>query len=210
MEEVTVEEINALVKQWLVDENQVIAITGPDKENIVYPTEAEVLALAAEVKKMDITPYVDADANKPLVATVPAAGTIVKEEKDSKHNIIRWTLSNGVKVVIMPTNFKDDEILMSAQSLGGYSKYAQKDDISSKIAANVVSNSGVGEFNNVELQKKLAGKMVRVNPYIGQLTEGFNGSSNIGDFETMLKLTYLYFTAPRADKDAFLVINNVE
>ena len=203
MEEVTVEEINALVKKWLVDENQVITITGPDKESIVYPTEAEVLALAAEVKKMDITPYVDADANKPLIATIPAAGTIVKEETDKKHNITRWTLSNGVKIVMMPTTFKDDEILMSAQSLGGYSKYAQKDDVSSKIAARVVSNSGVGEFNNVELQKKLAGKMVRVNPYIGQLIEGFSGSSNIGDFETMLKLTYLYFTAPRADKDAF-------
>lgn len=203
LETVTVEEINAQAKKWLVDENRVIAITGPDKEDITYPTEAQVLALAAEVEKMDIKPYVDADANKPLVATVPAQGTIVKEEKDSKHNIIRWTLSNGVKVVMMPTDFKDDEILMAAQSLGGWSKYAQKDDISSKIAADVVSQSGVGEFNNIELQKKLAGKMMRVTPYIGQLEEGFTGSSNKSDFETMLQLTYLYFTAPRADKDAF-------
>jgi len=203
LETVTLEEINALVKKWIVDENRMIAITGPDKEDIKYPTEAEVLALAAEVEKMDIAPYVDADANKPLVPVVPTAGTIVKEEKDAKNNIIRWTLSNGVKVVIKPTTFKDDEILMAAQSLGGYSKYGQKDDVSSKIAADVIDQSGVGAFDLIELQKKLAGKNASVSPFISQLTEGFNGSSNISDFETMMQLTYLYFTAPRADKDAF-------
>ena len=203
LETVTLDEINALVKKWIVDENRVIAITGPDKEDVVYPTESEVLALAAEVEKMDIAPYVDADANKPLVPAIPTAGTIVKEEKDAKNNIIRWTLSNGVNVVIKPTTFQDDEILMTAQSVGGYSKYAQKDDISSKIAADVIDQSGVGEFDLIELQKKLAGKSASVSPYIGQLTEGFNGSSNISDFETMMQLTYLYFTAPRADKDAF-------
>jgi len=203
IESITLEEINALVKKWIVNENRVIAITGPDKEDIVYPSEAEVLALAAEIEKMDIEQYVDADANKPLVAQTPTAGTIVKEQFDANHNITRWTLSNGVKVVIKPTTFKDDEIRMSAQSLGGYSKYGQKDDISSKIAAEVIDQSGVGEFSLIELQKKLAGKTANVSPYIRQLTEGFNGSSNVSDFETMLQLTYLYFTAPRADKDAF-------
>ncbi len=203
LETVTLEEINTLVKKWIVDENRVIAITGPDKEDIIYPTEAEVLALVAEVEKMEIAQYIDADANKPLIATIPTAGTIVKEEKDADHNITRWTLSNGVKVVIKPTDFKDDEILMAAQSLGGSSKYGQKDDISSKIAADVVGQSGVGEFDLIELQKKLAGKTASVSPYIGELTEGFNGSSNVSDFETMLQLTYLYFTQPRADKDAF-------
>jgi zinc protease len=210
LETVSVDEINKLVKKWIVDSNVVIALTGPEKEGITYPTEEEVLAWVAEVKNMNIKPYVDADANKPLIAAVPAPGTIVKEEKDKKHNITRWTLSNGVKVVLMPTDFKDDEILMIAQSAGGYSKYAQKDDVSSKIAADVIKQSGVGEFDNIELQKKLAGKNIRVYPFIGQLQEGFNGSSNKKDFETMLKLTYLYFTAPRADKDAFEAYKNRE
>ncbi|MCK5856136.1 MAG: insulinase family protein [Bacteroidales bacterium] len=203
LETVTLDEINELISKWIVNENRVVAITGPDKEDIIYPTEAEVLALFEEVEAMDIAQYVDADANKPLVAVVPTAGTIVKEEIDSKNKITRWTLSNGVNVVIMPTTFKDDEILMTAQSLGGYSKYGQKDDISSKIAAEVINQSGVGEFDFIELQKKLAGISASSTPYIGQLTEGFNGSSTIKDFETMLQLTYLYFTAPRTDKDAF-------
>ena len=203
LETVTVDEINNEAKKWLANENRVVAITGPDKEDVVYPTEAEVLALLAKIDTMPIDKYVDADANKPLVATIPTAGTIVKEEKDSKNNITRWTLSNGVQVVIKPTDFKDDEILMTAQSLGGYSKYAQKDDVSSKIAARVVSQSGLGEFSYVDLQKKLAGVNASVSPYIQELTEGFDGSSNVADFETMLKLTYLYFTAPRVDKDAY-------
>ena len=207
VDEAKVEEINTLVKEWMMDSNMVIAITGPSKDGnqnpIAYPTEAEVLAMLKDVRNMKIEPYVDADANKTLVANVPAAGTIVKEEKDNKHNIVRWTLSNGVNVVIMPTDFKDDEILMTAASDGGYSKYGQKDDISSKIAAAVIAESGLGEFDKIELQKKLAGKMVSVYPFIDQLEEGFDGRSNVSDFETMLQLTYLYFTAPRCDKDAF-------
>ena len=201
MQKVTLEQVNALAKEWITDDNMVIQIWAPEKEGVDMPTEAEVLAIVAKVHKAELVQYVDAEANKPLIAKMPTPGTIVKEE--TKDGITRWTLSNGVKVVMKPTNFKDDEILMQSYSNGGWSKTKMKDDVSAKIAADVVNMSGVGGFDNISLQKKLAGKNVRIYPYIGQLREGINGSSNVSDFNTLLKLNYLYFTAPRADEDAF-------
>lgn len=203
IESITLAEMNALAKQWITDENRVIYLTGPDTNTIVYPTKEEVLAIFDNVKNEKILPYEDKVANRPLIAKTPVAGTIVKETIDKKNNVYRWELSNGVKVVIKPTNFKDDEILMSAQSNGGQYTYGAKDDISASIAAEIVDMSGLGDFDNIELQKALSGKMVSISPFIGPLTEGFNGNSSIADFETLLQLNYLYFTAPRADKDAF-------
>ncbi len=200
---VSLKEVNSLAKKWVTDKNLVISIMAPLKKEVIMPSKEEVLAMATAIHTAEIPAYVDAAANKPLIANMPKAGTIVKEEIDSKHNITRWTLSNGVKVVMKPTTFKDDEILMKAYSEGGWSTLGQKDDISGKIAANVVDMSGLGSFDNIALQKALAGKEVSISPYIGELTEGLSGRSNIADFNTLLKLNYLYFTAPRADKDAF-------
>jgi zinc protease len=203
LSEITLDEVNEFGKYWVTDENLVIAIMAPDKDGVILPTETEILAINQKVKQKEITQYVDAAANKPLIDKTPIAGTIISEEKEPSLGVTNWTLSNGVKVVIKQTDFKDDEILMTAYSKGGSSKVAQKDDVSAKMACEVIEMSGLGSFDNISLQKALAGKNVRVSPYIGELSEGFNGNSAVSDFSTMLQLTYLYFTAPRADKDAF-------
>lgn len=199
---ITLEEINALAPKWITDDNVVVAIMGLDKETVKYPTEAEIKQMLKDVKTEKIEKYVDKVANRPLILNEPAKGSIVKESKED-NGITEWTLSNGVKVVIKPTTFKDDEILMSARSAGGWSVYDAKDDISAKYAADVVNASGVGDFDNIALQKQLAGKNANVSPYITELFEGMSGRSTVNDFETMMQLTYLYFTKPRADKDAF-------
>jgi len=198
----SLDEVNALAKKWITDENVVVGIMGLDSSIVKYPTEQEVKQMLKDIKTAKIEPYVDKFANRPLVAVEPAAGTIIKDTKKD-HGIVEWELSNGVKVVFKPTDFKDDEILMGAQSYGGWSVYKEKDDVSARIAAAVARKSGVGDFDKTELEKQLAGKSVYVSPYISGLEEGFNGRSTVDDFPTMLQLTYLYFTKPRFDKDAF-------
>ncbi len=203
LETVTLEDINALGKKWISDNNMVIQIWAPEKEGVDMPTEAQVMKIATDIHSAKLTQYIDAEANKPLIAKIPTAGSITSES--TKDGITRWTLSNGVKVVIKSTDFDDDKILMRAYSNGGWSKVKTKDDVSAKIATSVVNMSGVGEFDNISLEKKLAGKTVSISPYIGQLSEGMSGNSTVTDFETMLQLNYLYFTAPRADEDAFTI-----
>ena len=201
IEDVSLNEINALAKKWITDENVVVAIMGLDAETVKYPTELEVKAMLKDVKTAKIEPYVDKIANRPLIAVEPTPGTIVKETKDD--GMVKWELSNGVNVVFKTTDFKDDEILMDARSLGGWSVYKEKDDVSARIAASVTNMSGIADFDNIELKKMLSGKNAHVSPYVSELYEGFRGRSTVDDFPTMMQLTYLYFTNPRVDEKAF-------
>ncbi|MCD4679876.1 MAG: insulinase family protein [Bacteroidales bacterium] len=201
--EITLEEVNALAIKWIREENLVIIITAPEKEDITVPTVEEVLSTIESVKSENIEAYVDKVSDKPLLSTIPGPGKIENKKKDKELGIVEWTFENGVKVVLKPTDFKDDEIVFSAYSLGGSSVYDLKDDVSASFAADVVSSSGISEFDQVELDKKLSSKVVRINPYINELEEGLRGSSSQEDFETLLQMIYLYFTNPRVDKTAY-------
>ena len=200
---IPVEAINMTLQQLISDENIVIAVTGPEKEGLVYPSEEELLAVVSSVKTEEIEAYAEQVIDEPLIATPPAPGKIVKEEQNEAMDATIWTLQNGIKVILKNTDFKDDEILMTATSTGGYSQYAVQDPINSRIMGSVMNLGGVGNFSATDLPKVLAGKTATVRPSISLTTQDFNGSSSIKDFETMLQLVYLYFTAPRKDADAF-------
>ena len=200
---IPVEAINQTVAQLIQDKNMVISISGPEKEALVYPTEAEILAVVDKVKAEDIEAYAEEVSNEPLITIPPAAGTIAKTEIDKTLDATVWTLSNGMKVVLKKTDFKDDQIVMTASSVGGTSQYAELDPINSKVMSSVMNLGGVGNFSATNLRKALAGKTASASPTVNMTTQGFNGSSSIKDFETMLQLVHLYFTSPRSDKDAF-------
>jgi len=203
MPEIKLEDVNKFANQWIIDSNMVVIVTAPEKKDVKVPTEKEILKIVQDVKKEKLKPYKDEAINKPLISEEIKPGKVAKKEKDKKTGTIIWTLSNGIKVVLKPTDFKDDDIQMTAFSEGGYSLYPIEDNISARIADKVILESGVGEFNKVQLTKYLSDKQVNVQPYISLNFEGINGSSTISDFETMLQLTYLYFTSPRYDKEAY-------
>ncbi|MCG8474211.1 MAG: insulinase family protein, partial [Cytophagales bacterium] len=204
---ITLEQVNKLSNQWISDENIVIKITGPEKEGIKIPSKEKVLEILKETETTKYEAYVDKVSNKPLIEKIPTASKIISEKKNQKLGTTEWTLSNGIKVVIKPTKFKEDEILISAFSKGGSSLSITQDLISTQFATTIARQSGVGYFSLIELQKMLTGKVVNVGPYISDLYEGFSGSCAPNDLETAMQLVYLYFTNPRFDKtatDAFM------
>jgi len=144
---IPVEAINQTLKQLIGDQNIVISVTGPQKEGLVYPTKDELLTVIKTVQNENIEPYKEQTINEPLVATPPAPGKIVKTERDADMDATIWTLSNGIKVILKNTNFKDDEILMTASALGGYSKFAEKDPVNCKVMNSVMNLGGVGKFS---------------------------------------------------------------
>ncbi len=197
---ITLEEVNALAAKWVTDENRVVVITGPEKETVPMPTEAEVLAIFDKVEAMTLTPYEDKVSDAPLLA-VDLQPVDIKDTKTiDQVNITEYTLANGVKVVLKPTDFKNDEIMMRAYSPGGTSLYSDEDYSSATNAASIINQGGISTFDLPQLQKKLAGKIVNVSPGIGSMYEYMNGGCSPDDLETMMQLTYLYFTAPRADE----------
>ena len=141
----------------------------------------------------------------PLMEKTPTAGKVVDTKKLTKNdlNITEYTLSNGVRVILKPTDFKNDQILLTAYSPGGHSLYADKDFVTAQNAANIIDEAGLGAFDQIALEKKLTGASIQIGPYIGERYEGFSGSSSVEDFETMLKLIHLYGTNPRKDKESF-------
>jgi len=195
--------INEVLKSFIADSNQVVAIFGPDKEGLVYPTKDKILSIFKSVKAENITAYVDKVSNEPLISVAPKAGKIISTKENTNFGTTTLTLSNGVKVIVKNTDFKADEIQMKGVSLGGNSLMPNSEIINIKSLNDVVELGGLGNFSAVNLQKVLAGKKASVSASIGTNTEGVNGSCSPKDLETMLQLTYLTFTAPRMDADAF-------
>ena len=200
---ITVAEINELAAKWITDENRVVVVAAPEIEGSKIPVESEILAVLDEVKKMDIEPYKDAVTNVPLVEYEPVGSKVKSEKKLEKVDAVEWVLENGATVVYKTTDFKDDEILFSAWSLGGNSLYTVKDDISAELATDVLSMSGIAGFDKITLDKMLTGKVFSLSPGISEIRESFSGSSSVKDVETMLQMLYLYFTEPRFDAKSY-------
>lgn len=200
---ITLAEMNGLARKWITTENRVVTVMMPEKEGITPPAKDQILTVVEKAAQTKVEAYVDKASNKPLISKEPAAGKVMAEKKNEKLGTIEWTLSNGLKVVLKPTDFKDDEILFSAFSNGGSSLYPAEKMMSANFAAQVAGMSGLGDFENIELEKALSGKIIAINPFINELQEGFNGNCSKNDFETLLQLTYLSFTAPRVDEKAF-------
>lgn len=184
--------------------NMVVDISAPEKESVKLPTQAEVLVAIAESQKTYVAPYSEEKLNKPLLKKTPKAGTIVKETSNAVFGTTEWTLSNGVRVILKLTNFKNDELLLSAFSEGGTSLVQDIKDLpSAKFADDIISNNGLGKFSKLDLKRMLAGKNVSIKSNISSYGEGLSGSSSLKDMETLFKLTYLNFTAPRKDDAAY-------
>jgi zinc protease len=200
---ITLEEVNELTDEWIKDENRVVVVMAPEKEGVEVPSEDEVRAILEEMKNVEVTAYEDEAVPDALMASLPQVSEITNEQVLEDIGVTEFTLENGVKVVLKPTDFKADEILMSASSPGGHSLYDMDMYYSASNSDGIVAQSGVKDFSVTVLDKYLADKNASVSPYIGSLTEGFSGSSTPKDVETMLQLTHLYFTAPRQDQEAF-------
>ncbi|UCD36642.1 MAG: insulinase family protein [Fidelibacterota bacterium] len=200
---ITLEEVNGLTRQWITDHNRVVLVSGPEKEDVAIPSAEQLSAVFAAVEEKEILAYEDRIIDEPLVAQVPEPAKIAKKKTFKDLGVTEWTLANGVRVVLKPTDFKNDEVLFYAYSPGGHSLIADEDFMSGNLAADIIDESGVGPFDNVALAKKLTGKVVGVTPYINALKEGFRGNASPEDLETMFQLIYLYMTSPRQDSVAF-------
>ena len=200
---ITLEDVNRVAAEMITDENRVVLVSAPEKPDLEVPDEQALLAVFDKVKSEEILAYEDRVSDEPLLPVVPEPSKVVAEEYYEDLGVTHWTLANGVEVVLKPTEFKNDEILMTAYSPGGHSLISDEEYIPAVTAADIVSEGGVGTFDQIELDKKLAGKVVRVSPRIGSLSENIEGGCSPEDYETMLQLVYLYFTAPRKDSIAF-------
>ena len=200
---VTLDQVNNILKNYIKDDSRVIVVTGPKKENAVLPTDAQLLATVDDVKNAQLKPYEDKAAIKTLVEPFKSNGKIVKTEADAKLGTTTFTLSNGAKVTYKKTDFKEDEIVFSAISLGGSSLISNEDIEKTQWAFPALSESGFNKYSKNDITKFLSGKQVSVMPYVGGISTGFNGNSTKKDFETLFQMIYGYFTNLNYDEASY-------
>ena len=203
MPAISLEQINQIALQLVTNENIVVNFQVADKPEVQLPTEEQIINSIRGMEHLDIERPVEKEVITELVKKGPKAGKVVKEKYNEALGTTEWTLKNGVRVIFKPTEFKKDEILMEAYAPGGFSLVETADLPSAHLATDAVQMSGIGDFSYTDLQRALTGKVVSAYPSINAYSHSMEGSSCIKDFETLLQLNYLHFTAVRKDEDAF-------
>ncbi|HWA35535.1 MAG TPA: insulinase family protein [Cyclobacteriaceae bacterium] len=202
---ITLEEINAFTARNIpaVTEHKLVVLAGPEKADFPMPTNAELLAMVTEAEKLPVTAYEEKAVAANLMGAVPEGGRVVFDKKNAALGLSELTLGNGVKVIMKPTDFKNDEVILSGFRFGGQSTVDNANALNAQYASTLVTQMGIGDFSPTDLRKVLAGKSVSVAPRLSNYSEGINGQAGTADLETMLQLVHLYFTKPRKDEELF-------
>lgn len=205
MPTITLQEMNALGRELVREDNRVIVVTAPESEKENLPSEERILALFDKVDQMDLLAYEEKLLAEDLLEKDLSPGTIVTEADIEELEIKEIVLSNGAKVFVKSTDFKNDEILFTITGKGGVSVYGDEDHYAASYAGVLVNIMGVGDFSPADLRKVLAGKSVSVTPNVGTYSQNISGSTAPKDLETALQLIHLYFTDIRKDEELFEV-----
>ena len=193
--------LSMLAAQIITDENLIVLYSGPEKEGIATPTAEQLLQVIAEVKASEIKPLEGEEIASEFLDPALLKGSKVKKTAKAIYGATQWTLKNGVKVIVLPTDYTKDQILLNLNKDGGLSLVSNADmpSMDQNIFALYQSNTGVAGFSGTQVSKMLTGKSVSVTPYIGQLETGIRGTSTQKDLETAFQLLYLYWMDPRFD-----------
>lgn len=207
LDAITLADVNAVAAEWVRDRNSAILISMPEKAGSALPTEAEVLAVTDKAAAADIKAYEDKVQGDMLMDASRLKGSAVVKTAEGKYGSTVLTLKNGVRVIVKPTELKADEVQMNAYQKGGQSTVASIPDLYNlSLLPPYLGMAGVGNFSRTDLDKLLTGKIAGVTPNIGGLSQGFSGSCSPQDIETLMQLTYLYYTSPRFDKGDWNVL----
>ena len=196
--------LSQIAASMITDENMVVLYNGPEKEGLVNPTEEQLAAVIAAVKTAEIEANVEETVNEPLISK-NLKGSKVKKTSEGIYGSTEWTLKNGLKVVVLPTEYKKDQVIMNLKFDGGKTLVSDEEILSleDNIWSVYLNNTGISKFPSTVLSKMLAGKNVSMNPYIGGTQHGISGSSTPKDLETAFQLMYLLFAEPRFDAEEY-------
>lgn len=198
----TLEEINEVIPSLHREDNIVVSSFAPEREGMTYPGKNDIEMLLKMISNARISAYEDNAVDAPLLENIPEGGKVVKSE-EGKWGSTVWTLSNGIKVVIKPTDFQADRITLSGYKAGGTNRYPDSEKENIGMLSALSSIGGYGAFDASQLGKKLSGSTASANVGSGPFYDVINGGCSPKDAEDMFQLMYLKYTSPRKDEKAF-------
>jgi len=205
VDQITAEEVAALASNWKSRENLAIVALLPTSQEESAPTAEQLLAVLDEVSSMKLDAAgSDTITRGPaeLMATLPTPGTVVKERQIREVGITEWTLSNETRVILKPTDFTPDQVLVSGYGWGGTSLLAEDQLRDATLAGSLPAISGLASFSSTDLRNAVVGKLLSIGMNLGGYTQSVSGRSTVRDLETFLQLLHLHFTSPRVDDEA--------
>lgn len=200
---ISVDEVNRAARDWTPPRSRVVMVSASERADVTLPTRGELLAAFDKVKRAPLVAFVDSTSDKPLVPTVPTAGRVVSSRALPESGITEWTLSNGIRVLLKPTDFRNDEIRFTARRPGGSSTFSESEQLDAVFMS--LATAGAGTFSPITLQKALTGKVANVSVSVGETGESASGTASPKDIETMFQLLWLRMTQPRFDSLNFAV-----
>lgn len=205
MDGITLQEVNDYASKYIPSsaEKKLVLFQGPTQADFPIPSNQELLDAVTKAEQLPITPFEEKIIAASLMASPPAPGKIMTEKQLTDIGVTQVTLENGVTVMLKPTEFKNDQVMLSGFRFGGSSLYSDKDMHNAQYATSLVSQMGIGNFTPTDLRKVLAGKTASASPRMSSLMESISGQSGSADIESMLQLVHLYFTSPRRDEELF-------
>ncbi|WP_426075927.1 M16 family metallopeptidase [Janthinobacterium sp. PSPC3-1] len=203
--QVSLQEINETVAKVIPEQQKklVVFMGAEAKPGGTVPSRQQLLDAVASAEQQKVEPHTEKVVAGSLMDGPPPGGSIASEKLNSAIGVTELILGNGVRVLLKPTDFKNDQVLMGATRFGGQSLYDDADIYNARYASAIVGSMGLKDLAPLDLQKIVAGKTVNVGASLGELSEGFGGSSSSADVESMLQLVYLYMHDVRKDADLF-------
>ncbi|MBW3628888.1 MAG: insulinase family protein [Gemmatimonadetes bacterium] len=200
--QISAREVHAIARDWIGAGNRVVLVNAPERAASSIPSERALISLIRRVRGRAVEPYADSVSTAPLLASPPEPGALTAEREIPEVGVTEWTLSNGVRVILKPTDFRQDEILLAGRSPGGTSLVSDEDYLAAVLAPALAQAGGLGDLSVIELTKRLAGAEVGVGADITETAELLSGAGSPQDVETLFQLVYLKFTSPRVDSSA--------
>ena len=200
---ITVGEVSEMARNWVKNENRVVIVTGPEKEDVRLLDEETAFSIMSEVDNSTLLPYEEQDLGTNLITEELKGASVVGTRRLEDLQAVEWTLSNNAKVVYKFADFQKDNVILQAYSPGGNSVLDTEELASAAMLGNFMGSFGVGDFDATALRRMLAGKNVGINSSLTSLFETFRGNSSPRDFETLLQLLYLSFEHPRFEEEAY-------
>ncbi len=202
-EKINLTMVNKIAKSYVTTDNIIVSINAPEKVKDKLPSRADITEMVEDADHNYVEPYKDRKIDKPLLKKKPKAGSIVKETQNEQYGTTEWTLSNGIRVILKPTTFRNDEINLYAFGDGGLSVVSTKDLPSASLANGIVSGGNLGGLSLYERGRILSGKIVNMGNGISDYTKGMSGRSSVKDAEAMFQLLYLRFTDVSVNKKSY-------
>jgi zinc protease len=201
---ISLDDVNRYAQQNIPgDARKLVVYLGSSKSSQPIPSQGQLLEMVDAAQKVEVVARDEKKLASSLMAQPPKAGSIISEKRNEELGITELILSNGAKVVLKPTDFKNDEVLLSATRFGGQSLYGDLDMYTARYANAVESAMGVDDYTPTDLRKVLAGKSAFVRTGSALYTDDISGSAGSADIESMLQLLYLRMSSPRKDDALF-------